>query len=300
MLSVSVAVAHPSLLGECPIWSPAEKLLYWIDIEGKQIHRYDPSTGVDQAKGLPARPGSMVLTDQSGVFLIAMEHELVWFRWDTGELTPFVSLEEEGNGNRLNDGRTDSAGRYVLGSMWADPGAGRSTGSLYSVEGDGSYSVIRRDIGVSNGIAFDPHRNLAYFADTFTKKVIRWDYDIATARRTNERVFCDYTDLPGLPDGGCIDADGCYWSASVLGWAVIRVTPEGKMDRRIELPVEKPTMPAFGGPDLDMLFITSIGMNTRAGASPSGADVPPGSLLAIDVGVRGVAETPFAASPPGY
>ena len=297
MTSVEIAVSHPSLLGECPLWSPLEEILYWIDIEGRQIHRYNPSTGSNDTRSVPARPGSIVLTDEPGVLLLAMEHELVWFRWETSELKSFVALEPEGNGNRLNDGRTDPAGRYVVGSMWANPSDGRSTGSLYSVEGDGSFTVVGTNIGVSNGLAFDPVRERAYFADTSTKKVIRWDYDVLTASRSNEMVFCDYQNLPGLPDGACVDADGCYWSASVYGWSVIRITPDGTIDRRIELPLEKPSMPAFGGPDLDTLFISTIGPKGGRPSEPGKNGAIPGSLLALNAGVKGLPETPFAGSP---
>ncbi|NNF55500.1 MAG: SMP-30/gluconolactonase/LRE family protein [Acidimicrobiales bacterium] len=297
MTVVEIVVSHPSLLGECPLWSPTEGLLYWIDIEGRQIHRYDPTTGRNETQGVSARPGSIALTDEPGVLLVAMEHELVWFRWQTGELKSFVALEPEGNGNRLNDGRTDPAGRFVVGSMWSNPGDGRSTGSLYSVEGDGAFNVVRTTIGVTNGLAFDPIREWAYFADTFTKKVIRWNYDVEAARRSNEIVFCDYQNLPGLPDGACVDADGCYWSASVYGWSVVRITPDGKIDRRIELPLEKPSMPAFGGPKLDTLFITTIGSEGGRPSKPGKDGAIPGSLVAVDAGVLGLPETPFAGSP---
>ncbi len=297
MTAVDIAVSHPSLLGECPLWSPAEELLYWIDIEGRQIHRYNPATGGNDTTSVPARPGSIVLTEEPGVLLVAMEHELVWFRWETGEVKPFVALEPEGNGNRLNDGRTDPAGRYVVGSMWANPSDGRSTGSLYSVEGDGSFSVVRTDIGVPNGLAFDAIRACAYFADTSTKKVIRWNYDLGTAARSNETVFCDYQDLPGLPDGACVDADGCYWSASVYGWSVVRITPDGRIDRRIELPLEKPSMPAFGGSDLGTLFISTIGPEGGRPSKPGRDGAIPGSLLAVDADVKGLPEIAFAGSP---
>ena len=155
--------------------------------------------------------------------------------------------------------------------------------------------ILLTDLGVPNGLAFDADRGRMYFTDTPTQTVLVADYDADTGARTNVRPFLDYNPLPGKPDGACLDADGCYWSASIYAWSVIRVTPEGVIDRRVELPVEKPTMPAFGGPDLATLYVTSIG---AAGSKPSaeGRDgFTPGDLMAVDVGVRGRPEPVFSS-----
>ena len=107
-------------------------------------------------------------------------------------------------------------------------------------------------------------------------------------------MFLDFADLPGRPDGACVDADGCYWIACVYGWAVLRVTPEGEIDRRIDLPVEIPTMPAFGGPDMATLFVTSIGERGSRPGAPGQRDA--GGLFAIETGVRGLVEPRFGAT----
>ncbi len=292
------AVADAAQLGECPLWSPLEQCLYWVDIDGHAVHRLDPSTGIDEQRETRGRPGSLALTSEAGRLLLATEHELVWFEWGTGAVTPFVELEDPSTGNRLNDGRCDPAGRFVVGTMWPDTRARRSSGSLYCVEGDGAATVLRTDVIVPNGIAFDPERERTYFADSPRQTVWVWDYDVETGERSNARVFLDYTDLPGSPDGACIDADGCYWSASVHGSAVIRVTPDGRVDRRIELPVVKPSMPAFGGADLSTLYVTSIGSEPGEPSVPGRDGFDQGSLLAIDAGVQGVAEPIFAGSGP--
>ena len=98
MVSVDVAVAEPAILGECPLWSDAEQVLYWIDIDGRAIHRLDPSTGVDEQRALPGRPGSLALTGQTGTLLVATEHEIVWFDWASGSVTPWLELEPAGAG----------------------------------------------------------------------------------------------------------------------------------------------------------------------------------------------------------
>lgn len=299
MTEIDCIVDVGTLLGECPLWVGDEQVLYWIDIEAKLIHRFDPATGRNETRPLPARPGSLAATRQPGRLLLASENELVWYDWDHGVVTPWIELEPASTGNRLNDGRCDPAGRFVVGSMWPEVMAGHNTGSLYVVEANGTARTVRTGVGVPNGIAFDPERQLSYFADTPTQTVWVWDYDSASGERLNQRVFLDYSDLPGLPDGACVDADGCYWSASVYGWAVIRVTPGGSVDRRIELPVEKPSMPAFGGPRLDVLYVTSISDAGGLPSAPGREGFPPGALLAIDAGgVQGIPEPAFAATGP--
>lgn len=292
MVAVDVAVRAGALLGECPLWSPDEEVLYWEDIDGRLVHRYDPATGVDLTRELPGRPGSMVLTSEPGRLLIAAETELVWFDWESGTATPWVMLEPPGTGNRMNDGRTDPAGRFWVGSMYERAVEERYTGSLYRIEGDGSFAVTRRSVGVPNALAFDAERNRMYWADSLTRTVLCYDYDLETGEARNERVFVEFGDLPGRPDGACLDVEGCYWVAAVHGSAVLRFTPDGKLDRRIDVPVTKPSMTAFGGSDMSTLFVTSIG---GGGSHPLRADEPrAGDLFAIDPGATGVADAPFA------
>ncbi len=293
MTAIERVSESPAQLGECPVWSGTEAVLYWADIDGRTIHRHDPSSGSEERRELPGRPGSFVLTETIGRLLVAMEHELVWLDWAGGAIEPFVALEPAGTGNRLNDGRCDPAGRYVVGSMYADTRAGKTTGVLHRVSVDGRIETLRTDIGVTNGLGFDAERGRMYFADTPTEQVVVCDYDPATGDRSNERLFLDYADLDGKPDGACVDADGCYWSASVYGWAVIRVTPDGVVDRRIELPVQKPSMPAFGGSDLSTLYITSIGAGGTVPSEPGVDGFTPGDTLAIDAGVQGRPEPVF-------
>lgn len=294
MVEIDVAVAAGALLGESPVWSPEEEVLYWADIDGRLVHRYDPATGVDETRPVPGRPGSLVRTSEPGRLLLAAENEAVWLDWETGVTTPWITLESPGTGNRMNDGRTDPAGRYWVGSMYERAADERYTGSLYRIEKDGSFAVIRRRIGVPNALAFDTERNRMYFADSLTERVVRYNYDPDTGAARNETVFVEFGDLPGRPDGACVDAEGCYWVAAVHGSAVLRFTPDGVLDRRIDLPVVMPTMTAFGGTNLDLLFVTSIG---GGGSHPPAAGQPrAGDLFVLDPGVTGLADPPFAGT----
>lgn len=291
-MTVDIAVDAAASLGECPLWAPQEALLYWLDIESRAVHRLDPATGTDESQSLDVRPGSMVLTPDPGRFLMGAENELGWYDWATNQFAPIKDLEEPGTGNRLNDGRTDRQGRYWVGSMFQRSSAGIASGMLHRVDRDLTAATVRWDIGVANGIAFSPDGRTMYFADTPTETIWQFDYDVATGEQFNSRLFFDFADLPGKPDGASVDADGCYWIACVYGWAVARLTPDGEIDRVIDVPVEKPSMPMFGGADLDVLYVTSISENTNPAAEQPHA----GALLALDPGVRGLPETPFPLS----
>jgi L-arabinonolactonase len=281
-------------LGECPLWSPIEGRLYWVDIDGRAVHRFDPLSGVDEVHAAPGRPTALARTGQAGRLLVAIERRLAFLDLGTGAWHDWLTVEPDDNGNRLNDGRCDPVGRFWVGSMFDPADAGRSTGALYRISGDGAAVTVRTGVGVANGLAFSPDGRTMYFADTPRQTVWGFDYDADTGEATNERVFLDFSELPGKPDGACVDADGCYWTACVYGWAVARVTPGGKVDRIITLPVEKPTMPAFGGADLSTMFITSIGGGGSHAVDPRQPEA--GGVFAIDVGVQGLPEPAFTAS----
>jgi sugar lactone lactonase YvrE len=276
-------------LGECPVWSSEEKVLYWVDIDGRAVHAFDPATGVDRSWPLDGRPGAIALTDDISVLLVAVENELGWLSLESGEVTQWQVLEESRPGVRLNDGRCDPAGRFWVGGMFVPTSARRFEAWLHRIEHDGSSVTTRGKVGVSNGLAFSPDGTVMYWADTLHETVWAYDYDVSTGEQHNERVFLDFAPLPGRPDGACIDETGCYWIACVGGSALLRITPQGVVDRNIPVPVPRPTMPAFGGADLDTLFVTTIGR--RPG--DAGGSGHPGGIYAFEPGVRGLKEPRF-------
>ncbi len=289
---IDVAVAAPAELGECPVWSGAEQVLYWIDIDGRRIHRFDPMSGRDAERTLPGRPGAIGLTPRRGRLLVAVEHQVGQMRWDTGRFEPWVEVEQAGSGNRMNDGRVDPAGRFWVGSMFERPAERRSTGMLHRVDADGTVTTHRRGVGVSNSLAFAPDGATMYWSDSPTATVWSHEYDPSTGQPGASRVFADFSDLPGLPDGACVDVSGAVWIACVMGGALLRFTPAGAVDRVVDLPVASPTMPAFGGAALDTLYVTSIGNAVSASARARGP--LDGVVLALDPGVQGLPEPVFA------
>lgn len=278
-------------LGECPVWSGHDACLFWLDIDGRLVHRYDPATGRDSAVVVDGRPGSVALTPDPDRLLVAIEHRLVDLEWSTGATTLRLELEEPDRATRLNDGRCDPVGRFWVGSMDDPSTNGARGGRLYRVDKDGTAVVEQVDVGVSNSLAFAPGGDVMYWSDTTRGLVWAYDYDTGSGSRSGGRVFLDFADLPGKPDGACVDETGCVWVACVYGWSLLRATPDGTVDRIIELPVEKPSMPAFGGRELDTLFVTSI---SSGGSHPAAPGQPlAGALLALTPGVRGIPEPLF-------
>lgn len=287
-LSFDFVSAEADLLGESPVWDDRTQSLHWVDIEGRRIRSFDIGTGATQTVATPGRPGSMVMTESSNWLYVAMETECGFFSLGDATWQAQVELEKSGAGNRLNDGRCDRQGRYWVGSMFEDASAGEFTGMRHRVDGPGKVVTDRTGVGVSNGLAFSPDGETMYWADSLRRTVWCYDYDSADGTASNERVFTDFGCLPGAPDGACVDAAGCYWVACVDGWALARLTPNGDVDQLIELPVQKPTMPAFGGLGMSTLFVTSI---TTAGSTPLAPGQPEaGKLMAIETGVDGLAE----------
>lgn len=276
-------------LGESPVWSPETGLLYWVDIDGCAVHAFNPRDGTDQIWLVEGRPSAIGRTADPKRLLMAMENALGWLDLATGEYDRWVELEAAQQGVRLNDGRPDPAGRFWVGGMYVPTSAGRFEAFLHRVESDGTFETVRSQVGCANGLAFSPDGKTMYWADTLHETVWAYDYDIETGRQSDQRVFLDFGPLPGRPDGACVDETGAYWIACVGGFAVLRITPTGEVDRMIELPVKRPTMPAFGGSSLETVFVTTIG-EREPGADGPGEH---GGIYAFDPGVRGLPEPQF-------
>lgn len=281
---VDVVDTEVDVLGECPVWDPRIDTLTWVDIDGRRLRRLTSDGRVDDLE-LPGRPGSLAKTTDPDVVVVAMEHELVRVDVRSGGIEHVVDLDEAGAGRRLNDGRAAPDGSFVVGTMVADLSAGRSEGRLLEVRRTGAelaVDTLAEGIGVPNGLAFDVASGRRYRSDTPTETV--W----VSEHGGPERVFLDHRDLPGKPDGACTDDSGCYWSASVYGWRVIRVSPDGAIDRVVEVPVEKPSMPCFIGGG--RLAVTTIGSGGTVPSAPGSDGFEPGSLFVLDVGIDGPAD----------
>ena len=161
------------------------------------------------------------------------------------------------------------------------------SGTLYSLSSDMMLNEVMSGFHIINGLAFSPDGKTAYVSDSFplVRTIWAYDYDLDDGVWSNKRVFFDTHSRAGRPDGAAIDADGCYWMAGISGWELVRITPEGEVDMTIEFPVEKPTRIAFGGSNMDTLFVTSLGGDI----SPKTHQPYAGGLFALKVpGVTGI------------
>lgn len=287
-VSVEVAVSGRDQLGETPLWCDREQALYWIDIEKPKLQSFSPSTGAIQSWARECTVlGSHALT-RSGRMLVAQDLSL--FTLDTPDAPGALLVEvEHGLDNRLNDGRVDAKGRLWIGTM--DNQLHRPTGGLYLIDPDGTCRRVMDGVVVSNGIAFSPDNTRLYFTDTRRHLSFVLSLDPEDGVVTDRRVFADYRDTGDRPDGASIDADGCLWTAFFAGGRVVRYTPDGKIDRIINLPVTNPTCVCFGGADLKTLYITTARkfLDERQLAEEPLA----GSLLAIHGVGQGLPENRF-------
>lgn len=286
---VEIVVKAGDQLGECPLWDFRTALLWWLDILKPALQSFDPKSGQHRVYPLPGKNCGCAALRAKGGFVVAMDNGLRTFDPASGKSELLCDTEPDKAENRYNDGRCDRRGRLWIGTM--DTEIRVPSGSFYCVDVDLS---IRREFGdllVPNSTAFSPDDRTFYFSDTPRHIIWAYDFDLDAGAISNRRVFADLTDRKGLPDGSCVDADGFLWNAEFAGSRIVRYAPDGRVDRRIEVPVENPTCCCFGGDSLDILYVTSASFTLKP---EQRADSLAGSVLALDVGVRGLPEAMFA------
>ncbi len=282
-----VADVH-AVLGEGPVWVEHEAALYWVDIKGRKIFRFD-ADGELSEWATPMRVGSLA-PRASGGFIGGTDQGIAAYRattqdGSTSSTTPKPHLPD----NRFNDGKVDRHGRFWAGTM--DDTEQQASGSLYRLRADVDGVVVDRDYKVTNGPAFSPSGDLMYHNDSARQVTYAFDLD-ADGNASNKRVFLQFAEGDGYPDGMTVDAEGCLWIAFWDGWCVRRYSPGGELMQTVDMPVARPTSCAFGGPGLDRLYVTSasIGLDEDALAVQPNA----GGLFMVLAGVRGIAERMFA------
>lgn len=284
-------VASPrAKVGEGPVWDDRRQVLWWIDVKSPRLFRYDPGTGENRAWPLPERIGSVALRENGGL-IGAFMTGFKWIDPDTGAVTPILDPEPDKPGNRFNDGKCDRRGRLFAGTMDNEEIA--CTGTLYRLDPDLSVHVMATDVHLSNGLGWSPDDRVMYHTDTLRHVIWAYDFDLETGEIEHRRAFAEVPEDAGGPDGLCVDAEGGVWSAHWGGWRLTRYDPDGRIDRVVEMPAAQITCPAFGGPELDVLYVGSaaIAMSEADFAkAPDG-----GGLFALGPGVRGLAAHRFAA-----
>lgn len=277
------------LLGECPRWDEQTQTLWWVDIgRARLYHRQAGSEPaflqLDEATACLAldQKGGLVLAGQSGFSRLPDPTQPV--------REPIVDPEADKPWQRFNDGRCDSAGRFIAGTM--NPDKDEHFGTFYQLAADGTVRPLVGRSWTCNGLAFSPDGCTLYWADTPNRSIYCCEYDLAEGRVVNQRLFYVVPEGWGRPDGACVDSEGCYWSAQYGGGRLLRLSPEGELLETVPLPVSNPTMPAFGGPDLKTLYVTSASQGMSE--AQLAANPLEGAVLALPTAVAGLTEARFA------
>ena len=287
---IELVVDAHATLGEGPFWDVARHVLYWVDIFEYKLHIYAPGTNADRAIQLDQYVGAVVPRQRGGVML-ALHHGFAGLDLETEKITILADPEAQRPQIRFNDGKCDPAGRFWAGTMALDlaPGMGR----LYCLDTDHVVRCMLDNLSISNGINWSLDHKVMYFIDTPTRAIAAFDYDLATGSLANRREVIQVPEEMGLPDGMTIDSEGMLW-VGLWGEALVgRWDPStGRLLQTIELPTRHVTACAFGGPNLDHLYITTarLGLDDRALAGQPHA----GGLFRAIPGVRGVALPGFA------
>jgi sugar lactone lactonase YvrE len=278
-------------LGEGLLWDNVQNVLYWTDALEGIVHRLDPATAERKDLRLPDQIGALALRE-SGDAIVTLTDGVYFLDLTTGATQPAVLFNHGRDDIRFNDGAVDRQGRFLAGTMHIRPPAdGVNVGTLHRFDPDGATEVLEQGIGNTNGTCFSPDGRTFYFTDSPRREIYAYRYDTKTGRPNGRRIFAETGSFDSPADGQTVDADGFLWSALVTAGKVARFDPAGRLDRLIELPVRHPTNVAFGGPDLDVLYVTSISKSPNITATEHGA----GGLYAIrGLGVTGLAEPRFA------
>jgi sugar lactone lactonase YvrE len=282
-------VAERNILGEGPVWDAEAGCLWWVDIPGARLHRLQLTTDIHDSWPMPERPTALALRRQGGL-VVALASGFARFDAGTGEVTADPDRPPLPPGQRLNDGSCDPAGRFWCGAMREE--GEQADAAIHVLRPEGGLDEYPARLSIVNCLNWSPDGRTMYFSDTPAGVIYACDFDIDQGRLGERRVFHDGSGVPGLPDGGTVDAEGYLWNARFGGGGVARFRPDGSLDRFVPLPAQKITCCAFGGPDLRMLFVTSATENLTE--EEKAAQPMAGRLMAFEPGVPGRPPRRFA------
>ena len=294
-LKAELALDARATLGECIRWDAHEKLIYWVDIPGKKMHRYDPASGHDDSVDLPQEMGCFA-QDERGGFIAGMRSGYARINRFGGDITLLTSPDYNPTRARFNDGRCDAAGRFWAGTMW-EP-RDKAGAHIYCLEADGRFSAKANPVILSNGVTFSADNKTFTLADTPNHVLWAFDYDIDSASLSHQRVLRTFDPSQGRPDGACVDAEGNVYIAIFAGGRIEKISPKGKLLAVIELPVPNITCCTFAGEDLQTLYITTA--RTRMTDEQLAAKPEAGGLFALRMPSHhapGILEPRYAATP---
>ena len=277
-------------LGEGPIWHPGRQQLFFFDINEQTLFAVTTDGEIADSWLFNEIVAAAAIVDDHTLAL-ATETGLKQFDLATGGMNRINEIEADNALTRTNDSRVHPSGAFWIGTMTKSEEEA-PIGSVYHYR-NGALTTLKSGISIPNATCFSPDGTIAYWSDTPSKKIMQCATDPATGLPTGEwTLFADVSGHRGYPDGAVVDSEGYLWNARWGGSCVVRHAPDGSVDRVIEVPVSQVTCPAFGGPDLKTLFITTA--NKNLSAEQLAAEKVAGGLFAIAVDVAGLPETPIA------
>lgn len=259
-MEIEVVLAAGATIGESPTWAPAEKALYWIDIKKPALYRYDPSTRDQRSWPMPSDIGAFGLVGDPTGAVVALRQGIFRLDFTSGSLTRLASPPYDPALFRFNEGACDVAGRFWVGVMFdpvKDPSPPPQVSSLHSFTLRDGLCHQPDDAELHNGMAWSPDGSRFYLSHSQRREVFTYAFDPASGRLGVRTLFAKIPETFGLPDGAAVDSHGGYWCALHGASRLRRYTATGAVDRDIALPVSQPTMCAFAGESLDMLYVTS-------------------------------------------
>lgn len=289
-ITITPVSGRADMLGESPVWDADNNCLYWVDGFSKLVRRWEPASGAFYEWSTPSMVGSVAL-GSAGTVVVGLVDGIYALDLLNSDLTPIMRPDPVDPLVRFNDGKNDRDGRFLCGSMGihADP-----KGTLWRVGYDGRSDALAHGIRISNALCFSPDGATMYFADSLDRTIRAYPYSKDGVGEP--RILVDTAPWNSGPDGATVDSDGRLWVTLVQVGQIACFTPDGKLERLIDAPVDLPSSVAFGGPDMATLYVTSIkdsGSGRAISKHPDG-----GRLFAIDgLGARGIAETRFGAQP---
>lgn len=299
MVKIECVVEAKNYLGEGPVWDPVDGVLYWVDMLDKEVWRLDPRTGKTRTWTLPKTVGAFALRERGGGVL-TMRDGFYFMDLETGETELVALVDADEPRSLFNDGKVDRRGRFFAGGE--DEISESPICGLFRLDPDLTVHELERGIICNNGPSWSPDNGTFYHTDSYRQEIYAYAYDIESGAISNKRVFVNTHDEPGIPDGSTVDEEGYLWNAQIVSGQLVRYAPDGRVDRRVPVPTRTITSIMFGGDDLDVAYLTSMGRTDFLGPEAQkifGEASKPqphgGGILAVTgLGVRGLPEHRFA------
>jgi sugar lactone lactonase YvrE len=296
MKTEKITIVHdqPMQVGESPIWHAVESALYWVDINGRAVHRLHPASGKHTSWSMQTEPSALAV-DADNNLVVATRAGFVYLNTSNGEMEDLLAAPYDTSKVRFNDGRVDPAGRFWVGTMY-EP-RDQPLAEMYVLDKGALRQAWAGGMTNSNGLAWSPDGKTMFHADTTSHRVDCYDYDVDSGTQAKQRNLVTFEadktsgTYGGRPDGAAMDSEGNYWVAMFEGGRLLRLSPTGELLQQIDLPLRCPTAVCFGGADLRTLYVTSA---SHGRSAEELATYPhSGKVLAFAVDVAGLEQPEY-------